>query len=186
MKNKIMKLFLLRHTQSLGNKEKIAGSIIDHELSEEGKKDAKELVSVLSKNKYDFFIVSPLKRTTQTIQPFLDTLEKPRVVMEPLTIERSLGEFIGTPRGTFAKHCEENDLDRVSYRPKNGESIVDVFERAKKIFALITEKYKDESIFICGHKVFLHCLALFLTNEPVEKYYSRKQLANGEIVKFEK
>ncbi len=181
-----MKLSLLRHTQSLGNKQKIAGSIMDHELSEEGKKDAKELVPVLSKNKYDFFIVSPLKRTTQTIQPFLDTLEKPKVATEPLTLERDLGKFTGTPMGTFTKHCEENDLDGVSYRPENGESIIDVFERAKKFFALITEKYMNKSILISGHKVFLHCLALLLTDEPVEKYYSCKQLANGEIAEFEK
>ncbi len=180
-----MKLFLLRHTESSGNQEKIADSIMDSELSEKGKKEARELVFVLNKNKYDFFIVSPLSRTIQTIQPFLDTLEKPRVITEALTIERNLGEFTGTPMGTFTNYCEQNGFSRVSCKSKNGESIEDVFIRAKEFFTLITKKYKNKSILICGHKVFLHCLTLILTNKPVGEYYLHKALFNGEIKKFE-
>lgn len=180
-----MKLFLLRHAESLGNKKRIAASVMDFGLSEKGKKDAKELVATLSNNSYDFFIVSPLKRTLQTVQPFLATLTEPRVVTEPLTIERDLGVFTGTPNGTFTKHCKKNGLDRISYRPQNGESIADVYERAKKLLVLIAEKYKGKSILMCGHEVFLHCLELLLTNEPVENFYLRKPLANGEIAEFE-
>ncbi len=180
-----MRLFLLRHAQSLANQKKIADSIIDSELSEEGKKMAKKLVFVLNKNKYDFFIVSPLKRTIQTIQPFLDTLEKPKVEIEPLTIERDLGEFTGTPMGVFTKYCEQNSFSRVSCRSKNGESVEDVFERAKTFLVLIKKNHKDESILVCGHKVFLRCLTFILTNKPIEEYYSHKALSNGEIRKFE-
>ncbi len=180
-----MKLFLLRHTESLGNKKKIADSIMDFGLSKKGKKEAKDLVPILAKGEYDFFIVSPLKRTIQTIQPFLITLVKPRVVIEALTVERNLGEFTGTPRGTFTRHCEQNHSDRVSCKPKNGESIADVFERAKEFLALIAKKHKDRSILICGHQVFLHCLTLILTDKPVKEYHLHKRLANGEIRKFE-
>lgn len=179
-----MRIFLLRHTESLSNKQEIAGSRMDTELSERGIEEAQELVATLSENNYDLFVVSPLKRTIQTIRPFLDTLKNPRVITEPLTIERDLGEFTGTPSGTFTRHCKENNLDKVLFRPGNGESVIDVYERAKKFFNLAVEQYKEESILICGHEIFLRCLELVLSGEPVEKYYLIRPLSNGEIREF--
>ena len=181
-----MTIFLLRHTESLSNKQGIADSgVMDTELSERGIEEAQELVAALSENNYDLFIVSPLKRAIQTIRPFLDTLKNPRVVTEPLIIERDLGEFAGTPRGTFTRYCEENNLDKVSFRPENGESVIDVYERAKKFFNLVVEQYKEKTILICGHQIFLRCLELVLSGEPVEKYHLIKSLSNGEIREFE-
>jgi len=179
-----MKLYLLRHTESIGNESGIADSIMDLGLSEKGKKDAIELIPKLSENKYDIFIVSSLKRTIQTIEPFLDTIEEPIVIVEPLTIERNLGEFTGTPLGTFTKYCESKSLDRVSCKSAEGESIEDVYKRAEKFFELITKKYSDKSILISGHKIFLHCLTLVLLGISADKYYLHKQLTNGEIKEF--
>ena len=179
-----MKLYLLRHTESIGNEKGTAYSIMDLGLSEKGKKDAVKLIPNLSKNSYDVFIVSPLGRTIQTIQPFLDTINQPMVIIEPLTIERDLGEFVGTPLGTFTKYCENKGVDKVSCKSEKGESIKDVYRRAKRFLDLITKKYNNKSILITGHKVFLHCLTLILTSIPVDKYYSEEQLTNGEIKKF--
>lgn len=179
-----MKIFLLRHTESMGNERRIADSVIDTELSEKGIKDAKKLISALSKNNYDIFITSPLRRTLETLGPFLSTLNNPKVIKDPLTTERNLGEFTGSPIGTFAKYCQDNSLDRISFRPAKGESVADVYERAKEFLPNIKENYHDKSILICGHAIFLHCLELLLRDIPLSDFYSFETIGNGELKEF--
>lgn len=180
-----MKIFFLRHAESLGNEKRIADSVMDTELSERGIIDAKKLVSVLSQNSYDIFIVSPLKRTLQTLGPFLITFGNPKIIKDPLTIERDLGEFTGSPMGTFTKYCQDNSFDMVSFRPPEGESIADVYERAKEFLLKIKKNYSDKSILICGHAIFLHCLEFLLRGISLKDFYSFERLKNGEIKSYQ-
>ncbi|MFH1307990.1 MAG: histidine phosphatase family protein [archaeon] len=178
-----MKIILLRHSESISNKEDKADSQIDSGLTVKGKKDANELISKLKKLKMDLFIVSPLKRNLQTIQPFLETINKPKVIISELTLERNLGDFTGSEMGAFQKYCDENKLDKVFYRPKNGESIADTYERAKK-FLKSLKKYSDKKILVCGHKNFLMCLEILIKNEDIKDYYNFIPLKNSEIREF--
>lgn len=179
-----MKIFILRHTKSVGNEKKILDSNLDSNLSEEGLKQARELVPILSRHKFDIFIVSPLKRTIKTIKPYLETLSNPKVIVNDLTLEREGGKFIGGPQSGIMDYCEQNNLDKVSFRPKGGESILDVYERAKKFVQFLKENFKNKSILICGHKNFLMCLEIVLTNKDIKEFYSFEILKNGEIKEF--
>ena len=148
-------------------------------------KDAEKLIPKLKKHNIDIFIVSSLKRTLETIKPFLEILKiKPRVITSKLTLERDLGDFTGSKMGAFQKYCEDNNLDKVFHKPKNGESIEDTYKRAKKLFSFLKKKYFNKSILICGHKNFLMCLEIALTKKDIWKYYSYKPLKNKELRKF--
>ncbi|MBA7490357.1 Phosphoserine phosphatase 1 [subsurface metagenome] len=157
---------------------------MDFALSKKGLKQAKELIRELNKYKFDVFIVSPLKRTIQTIQPYLNILSNPEVVVNGLTLEREGGEFTGGPQDGIRKYCEKNNLNKVSFRPKKGESILDVYKRAKKFIKFLKDNFNDESILICGHKNFLICLEVALENKSIKDYYSFKPLENKEIRQF--
>ncbi|MCL5730172.1 MAG: histidine phosphatase family protein [Candidatus Pacearchaeota archaeon] len=136
-----MKLILLRHAESVSNKIKSADSRMNSELTKEGKEEAKRLMSRLKKYKIDVFIVSPLKRTLDTIAPFLNTLKaKPKVVISELTSERDLGDFTGSKMGDFQRYCEENQLNKIATRPKNGESILDTYKRAEKFLSFFEKE----------------------------------------------
>lgn len=180
-----MKLYLIRHAESIANEKNIADGQLDFELSKKGQERAKKYIKILNKNKYDVFIVSPLKRTIQTILPFLNTLKNPKVLVNELTIERNLGKFQGSKLGAFQKYCAENNLDRVTTRPKGGESIMDVKNRAKKLVDYLRQNFKNESILICGHKNFLLCLEIILTGKSIKDFYSYKPMENEEIRVFE-
>jgi broad specificity phosphatase PhoE len=177
-----MDIILLRHAESKSNKENKADSQIDSELTEEGKKEAKELISKLRELSIDIVIVSPLKRTLDTIKPFLESVKsKPKVIINKLTVERDLGKFTGSKMGDFQKYCEENNLDKVFQKPEGGESIFDTYKRAKRLFSYIKKNYKKKNILICGHKNFLLCLEIVITNKKVEDYYSYQSLKIGEF-----
>jgi len=179
---------MLRHTHSVGNEMDIidsSSSKFDLGLSEKGKKQAKELIPELSKHKINLFIVSPLKRTIETINPFLETLSNPEVIVNELTLERDAGEFIGKPITEMKDYCEKNNIDRVSFKPKNGESILDLYERAKKFLKFLKANFQDKNILICGHKNFLTCLKILIEDKDINDYYSFEPIKNNDIFELE-
>ncbi len=179
-----MKIILLRHSDTTSIKMNKAGSRIDAELTDKGRKNAQALIPKLKKFKIDVFIVSPLKRTLQTIQPFLNTISEPKLVTNNLTIERDLGDFTGTPMGSFQKYCDENNFDKIFHKPKNGESIVDTYERAKKFLTFLKKNYANKTILICGHKNFLMCFEILIRDSDIKDYYKFKSLKLAEIREF--
>jgi len=180
-----MKIILLRHAETTSNKSNKADSQIDAQLTNKGQKNSKELISKLKELKINVFVISPLKRNLQTIQPFLNTINKPKIVINDITIERDLGDFTGTLIGTFQKYCNDNGYDKVFYKPKNGESIADVYERAKKFLSFLEENYGNKTVLVCGHKNFLMCFELAIKSLNIKDYYKFSFLQNAEIRKFD-
>jgi len=166
-----MKIILLRHAQSTSNQANRADSQIDSELSPQGKKDAETLVSKLSMFTIDLFVVSPLIRTKQTIQPLLNKYKHPAVIFSDLTLERNLGDWNGTPLGAFQKYCDEHHFNKITHRPKNGESIQDLYQRALQFLSFLKEHITKKTILVCGHKNFLLCLEIALTDKNIANYY---------------
>lgn len=182
-----MKIFLLRHAKSIANEKGIVDSIgIDLGLSKKGTAEAKRLVSKLKKYMFDIIIVSPLKRSKETIKYYLKEYPKQKILTSKLILERNTGNFIGKKKEEFGVYCKKNKIkDRVSFRPKNGESLLDVYKRSKRFIKFLKNNFKDKSILICGHKMFLMCLEIALTKKDIKKFYSYESLKNNEIRKFE-
>jgi broad specificity phosphatase PhoE len=184
--DKDIKIFLLRHAPTQDNEKRINGSQTDTLLSKNGKEIAKEIAPTLSKNEYDLIIVSPLKRTFQTIEPYLNSLKKKiPVEVNNLTIERDLGKLTNSVAGDgqIQAHREKSGQNKIEWIPPEGESILDVYERAKRFFNEIQKKYSGKKILICGHQVFLRCLEIIILNKSIYDFYSENppRLENGEI-----
>lgn len=183
----IKTLYLLRHCVTADSEKGINGGQTDTPLSENGLKAATDLIPILSKNIYDLVYTSPLQRTRQTIEPYLNSLGvKPLVVVEPLTIERSLGILTNSISGDgqVPASIKASGKSKVDWRPEEGESTFDVSVRASKFLEIL--KTRDESnILICAHQNFLRCLELQIQNIPIsdETFFSDSppKLEPGEI-----
>lgn len=177
-----MKIILLRHAETHSNKANKADSQIDSGLSEKGLEESRIIADKLKDYHIDLFVVSPLKRNLETIQPYLDTIKNPRLVQNALTLERDLGDFTGSAMGTFQKYCDENGYDKVFHKPKNGESIADTNKRAKQFLSYLQNQFAEcKTVLICGHKNFLLCLEILLRGQDIKEYYKNKALSNSEI-----
>ena len=66
------KLYIVRHTQTIGNIEKRLTGRKDYDLTEEGKKYNKYLTKRLEDIKFDSAYSSTSKRTSRTIQQLAD------------------------------------------------------------------------------------------------------------------
>lgn len=179
-----MEIYLLRHAESTSNKANMADSQIDADLSPEGTEVSESLVGEINKIQPDVLFVSPLKRTQQTIQPFLDTQQDPVVVESDLLLERDLGKFTGTPMGAFQEYCKENNLDKVTTRPEGGESLVDVYEKTKLFLQEIKDTYPDQKVLVCGGQNNLMCLQIAIEGNNIADYYSFESFKTGELRRF--
>jgi broad specificity phosphatase PhoE len=180
-----MKIYLLRHTEAC-NPNNIDYYRTDLELSKKGKEQAEGLVKKLNRHRFDVIFVSPMKRTRQTVAPFLKTLKNPKVIYEDLLIERHTGEFNGKyPKNCFLNYCLKNNLNRISFRPKDGESLFDITKRAKKFLKIIKKDYKDKSVLIVSHGNVLRCLeGLIKKIEPMDFYKKLTLFGLGELKEF--
>ena len=68
-------LVILRHGQSVWNKENKFTGLIDVELSEQGRQEASNAGKVLGKYEFDAIFTSQLLRTTQTAE-IIQTFQK--------------------------------------------------------------------------------------------------------------
>jgi len=184
-----MKLYVVRHAESVGN----ALDVIDdnslkspdtNHLSEKGKEQAKVLAGLLDAYTFDAVIVSPLKRTRETLEPYLRKHHLTPII-SILTAERNYGVFIGKPRSYPREYCMANGLDRVSFRPEGGESILDQYERAKRCLSWLKESFNGKTVLICGHVNFLRCLDIAIKGLDIKGFYTYKGLENGEIREYE-
>ncbi|MDP2924867.1 MAG: histidine phosphatase family protein [Nanoarchaeota archaeon] len=184
-----MKLLVVRHNQSKGN---VANVIDDNSnpkrdkngLSEKGINESKELVKILESHKIDTVIVSPFRRTIETVQPYLNK-HKVKLIVSDLTSERNAGIFAGKPKTAIKEYCiADNITDRVSFKPKGGESIFEVYERAKKFIAYLKKNFKNETILLCGHVNFLCCLDIAIKKLEIHDFYNQERLENGQLREY--
>jgi broad specificity phosphatase PhoE len=187
-----MKIYMVRHAESKGNLADIIdynmpGGKDENGLSEEGIRQAEELAKNLKNLHFDAVIISPLRRTAQTLEPFLKDKRSMQVITSPLTIERNAGIFSGKPKTAMKIYREENKItDRISFKPQNGESIREVYERAKEFLAWLREEFAiDKKILICGHDNFLRCLIIIMNNEKLEDFYTKENLKQATILEYE-
>lgn len=185
-----MKLYIVRHGQSLGN---VANIIDDNShpetdkngLSKKGKQQAEEIVKNLKNFKIDIVITSPLLRTKETVELYLKN-NKVKLVISDLTIERNAGIFVGKEKTAIKEYCIKNNIkDRVSFRPEKGESILDVYERSRKFLEYLLKNFKNKSVLLCGHVNFLGCLDVTINKKSIMKFYSYSYLKNGEIKSYD-
>ncbi len=107
-----MKLVLLRHGESVWNKENLFTGWTDVGLSEKGREEAKEAGRVLKENGFDFDIcyTSYLKRAIHTLNNALEQMDRDwlPVVKSWKLNERHYGALQGLNKSeTAAKHGEE-------------------------------------------------------------------------------
>jgi broad specificity phosphatase PhoE len=184
-----MKLYVLRHCIAKSNENGIAASISEKYcggLSKAGIEQAMGLVPKLKKYKFDAIIVSRLKRTIQTVRPYLDSLNNPpKIIISKLVLERDLGKLKGKTIEELDNYKKKNSTYPVSWKPSRGESVLDVYNRAKKFVVYLKKNFnKNSSILLVSHSVFLRCLDAFLTNKDIMKIYSYKGPKYGDIKEY--
>ena len=157
--------YIVRHgeTQS-NNMDRLQGHLAG-KLTEKGRKQSKVLARYLKDIHFDAIISSDLTRAREA------TVEIARFhsIAPEYTAqcrERCFGVFEGSSRADFFAQERSRDNYHV-VRPKNGESLSDVFARAISFFEDVRRRFPGKRVLIVSHGEFVRIAIGVLLNKTV-------------------
>ncbi len=170
-----MKLFLIRHGQSIGNLF-LDEDLPDSPLTSTGLLQADRVASFLSRKSVTRIVSSPLIRAMQTAKPLSDLLSIPVEIWMNLYEYREGPAFHSLPRKEIQKFVPDVMLPEEILEPgwscSGSENRVTVEDRAKSIVEQL-RRCTDGGIALFAHGMLID----FLIREIL-------QLSNGSNVQF--
>ncbi len=164
-----MKIYLIRHAESIYNSKKILQGRQDCELSEKGLSDTIKRASTFANN-YDIVFCSPLKRTRQTAEILLPNS---KIIYDERIIEKGLGDWENMPNTDEKQFLLNNKVI-----PPNGETFEEVEDRITQFITMLKNDYKDKKILVITHLGIIYAI-----NRKLGKKV--KPIDNLEIVEVE-
>ncbi len=182
-----MRLIITRHGQTHENSQKISmGQSIDGSLSKEGIDQAKKLANRLKKEKIDFVYVSDLKRALNTADEILKFHPSAKKVINKDLRERSLGVYEGKPNNLWKNAMKESSRSFSRFKPKNGESYLELKNRTKKFFDLLLKKHIDDNVLVVSHTGTSTMLIMNVLHERItQTRYEHYRPKNTALTVFE-
>ncbi|MDD2693842.1 MAG: class I tRNA ligase family protein [Candidatus Gracilibacteria bacterium] len=166
----LTKLIITRHAESVANVEKHYDDTGDSPLSENGKRQAEELMAELKDKGIDIIITSPFLRAIQTAEPLAKELGI-KIITDDRLKETDHGKFANADynnENTRKLVREQRDrifTDKSVKFGETGESYTDVEMRVKTVIEEICEKYPGKTVFIVSHGFPVRIATEYLTGK---------------------
>jgi len=146
-----MKVTFVRHGETDYNVSYILCSPTVGKLTKKGREQAKKLGKRLSNEKFSAIYCSDSSRTKETAKYILKYHKKAPITYTPELLEIHRGEFIGRKGQEFWEAFKKSKKSFARWKPKRGESPMDVTRRIKKFFKKIYKKHKGQHILFVSH-----------------------------------
>ncbi len=146
------KLILVRHGESVGNRERIfTHQPYELALTDLGREQAREAGKNISSSfEPQLVIVSPYLRARHTGEIIADILGL-SVEVEDLLHERYIGGFVGKPYDAVLEEADYDPERPWLWTPPGGESFEDVRGRVGPVLDRIAQKHVGREIVVVSH-----------------------------------
>lgn len=182
-----MEIYIVRHGETVWNKEKRIQGRTDIELNENGRELAAKTGEALKNVHFDIIYSSPLKRAYETaclikgdrdIQIVKDN--RIREVSFGIFEGRCMDELIasGTSFKDFFDHPER-------YTPaEEGETLEELCIRAKEFICEVIDKHKNnaERIMIVAHGAMNKAIMMYVKKHPMDSFWSGGLQKNCNVI----
>ncbi|GBD34329.1 Putative phosphoserine phosphatase 2 [bacterium HR35] len=158
-----MKIYFVTHSTTVDNEKNIVSGWNDVELSETGKKQAKEIAKRFENFNLDLICCSDLKRAVETVKIAFN--DKYPVIIDKRLREINYGDFSGKEK-TFIDSIKLNYIEKPF---PNGESFKDAIERVINFYKELKEKYNDKVILIVGHRATHYAFEVLINKKLIEE-----------------
>lgn len=185
-----LKIYLLRHGETVYSKTGGFCGDLDPELTAEGSMMAEQFAATYAKLPWNAVYVSPMKRTIATAKPLCDACGIEMQIRDGLR-EIKYGKWEGqTVEFVREKYAQDyiNWLTEPAWNaPNDGETSVQIASRSSLIIAEIQEKYKDGNVLVVSHKATIRIILCSLLGIDLGSYRNRiaALAASVSIVKFD-
>lgn len=178
-----MRLILTRHGET---EENIAGIMQGHlpgKLSKDGIEQAKKLALRLKNEKIDYIFSSDLARAADTAKEIAKYhIGVPVHFVKDLR-ERHFGEFQGRNKSEFGWGAK--DFKATLIESKEGETMEQVYERAKKFLYQILKKHQNETILFVGHNGINKAMTALIMGKSSDEINSLDNSKSTSVSIFE-
>lgn len=195
-------LVLVRHGESVWNAKALWTGWTDVDLSDTGRKQARDAAAIIKDLSFDVCFTSDLKRAKQTWEEIKNSLNLniPTTSDKALN-ERDYGDLTGKNKWKIKEEYGEEQflIWRRSWDnpPPGGESLKNVYDRVVPYFRdhILPEIRNNKNIIIVAHGNSLRALVKYLENIPDDEIsnlemklgepYIFKMDQNGKIISKE-
>ena len=199
MENREIKLYLLRHGETVWNKQKKIQGQLNSPLTEEGIEKLKKTAETLERTDFQGVYTSHMERTVETAGIILDknrkNLEKP-VKIEKMRDHNEIhfGIWQGKTYEEIKKEYPQeydnyfNSPDKYRARVIGGEDLSEGLERflggMEKIVSFEKTRSGSGKILIITHGTVLELFINYIKNRRMDNLDERKLIGNGEYKIF--
>lgn len=142
-----MKIYLVRHGETIGNVQKIFQGHSPGELTEKGIAQAKKVSERLKDQEFSHIYSSDLKRTMDTAAEIVKYHSETPFESSEQIRERDYGIYQEMKKDEVPLDFFKDVYDR----PENGESTEDLYRRAEAFYKDLFDKHFGENVLIVGH-----------------------------------
>ena len=161
-----MNLILIRHGETDWNRIGRCQGVADIVLNENGKKQARELAHSLRDHNIKAIYSSDLKRARETAQHIAEH-HNITVQLEPGLQEMNQGDLEGLSfpdiRDKYAEVLKQWRESPETLRLPSGESLVEVQNRAWKVFEKVHQNHIGETVVVVSHNLTMITLLCKIT-----------------------
>lgn len=169
-----MRLYLIRHGETLLNQKKCYYGHLDAKLNENGIRQAKLLGEFFSNLSFDHVISSPLSRAVDTANFIIDESNLAIHTDERL-MEQNFGIFEGMTMeeivSAYPEEWEAWNHNFSTHRILDGESFLDVRKRIDSFLADCKKNFEG-TVLITAHKGTLGHMLASLLSMPLDGYWN--------------
>lgn len=153
-----MRVYIVRHGLSVGNKER-THQLPNTALSEEGILQAKAIALRVAKLPIDLIYASSLKRAQQTAQIIakrvglkIETWDEIREIKRPSEIT---GRHVDSPEARMYAQALETNFGDPDWKYSDEDSFGDLKGRANKVLKHLCKNHKNQNILLVSHGTFI-------------------------------
>ncbi|HEY9909863.1 MAG TPA: histidine phosphatase family protein [Thermosynechococcaceae cyanobacterium] len=185
-----LKLYLVRHGETIYSKTGSYCGEIDPELTADGLLMAEQLAAAYQSHPWTAAFVSPMKRTIATAKPLCESLGLEMQLRDGLK-EIRYGQWEDkTPEYVSQHYAEDYQhwLTEPAWNPPTGgETAVQIASRASLVIAEIQERYEAGNVLVVSHKATIRVILCSLLGIDLGSYRNRiaALAASVNVVKFD-
>lgn len=183
------KIYIVRHGQTDSNLRNACIGHKDVPLNNTGTEQARKLAARLSGFEFEAVYTSPLARAVNTVMPAVEMNRGTKLIMNYGLIERDFGLWDDMSfeeiEKAYPKEYKSWRENWYTYRPPEGESIVDMHSRAAETMDKIIGAHSDSDILIVTHLgISRSILSYMLGLSPEQSWCFRLENTGIAVVEY--
>ena len=175
-----MNLYVVRHGETIWNKENRVQGVADVPLTDKGREEARKLQKLVETLNIDVVISSPLSRARETAKILVNS----RLPIN--TDDRITERDWGMNEGANLDDVDKFDCWDVILNTKvqNIESVQDFMYRVSDFLEDIKVKYKDKNVLVVAHSAVSRVIHYLLGKVPDDGDLTKINIPNLRIIEY--